>query len=543
MGKSFASVGAALPPRRDLIAAADTPAPSSGFGHSIIVPEARDRLLELFQREQLPQDVRYTLDGSLTGDLHRQQLLFQAMIDTWPRLQKSLREIQLKVRNAPWKVVPWARRGEKPTKEAETLANEVENSIWSMKPVMRKGLKGFEGTVEEIAMGYWLGHYVGEIHWQREDGMWRPQHTKTLPPRFYGYPSWDEGDDRLMLDKSGGKEGVMNLEDFPDHRFLTAVHGGHPGHPTIAAPLRALTGYWLGAVYGLKWLMQFAQHFGIPFRWAEYATGDAAAKAEVVDMMRRIGSEGWAAFPTGTKMHFLDSSKGGSSLVQRELLDLADEQCDIFILGQNLTSASGDKGARALGEVHMEVRDDIVKGVSDFVGEVLTHQLAPSIVALNYGDSRKDVPGVWAVYEEPKDEKGLAERDNALGITSGKVPVTKAWFYERHGIPMPAAGDEIYEPTADPEPPQIGPDGKPLPPKPGEKKPVPEKEEDEDSEKVEAANWNEVPDHLKADPALKDLMKRMEQAMKKGSIVDADAIADLLGAAWINAAKEEPDGE
>jgi hypothetical protein len=144
MGKdaSFAPVGMALPPRRDGVrndgdvasargwmAPGDAPdvqrdagdglgrGPALSVGRadlldeagSIIVPMARDRLLEIFERVQRPAEVASTLEGALTGQLWQQQLLFQAMIDTWPRLQKALREVKLAARKAPWRIEPQAR--------------------------------------------------------------------------------------------------------------------------------------------------------------------------------------------------------------------------------------------------------------------------------------------------------------------------------------------------------------------------------------------------------------------------------------------------
>ncbi|MCL5459863.1 hypothetical protein M3M33_14600, partial [Loigolactobacillus coryniformis] len=52
-------------------------------------------------------------------------------------------------------------------------------------------------------------------------------------------------------------------------------------------------------------------------------------------------------------------------------------------------------------------------------------------------------PEMWAKRQEVKDEKALAERDEKIGITTGKVPVSKAWYYERHGIPVPAETDDL----------------------------------------------------------------------------------------------------
>jgi hypothetical protein len=249
-----------------------------------------------------------------------------------------------------------------------------------------------------------------------------------------------------MLDRSGGMGMLDAFEDFPEHRFLVAVNGGHPGHAAVAAPLRALAGYWLAAVYGLKWLLQFAQLCGVPFRWAEYANEND--KPKICRMLESIGSAGWGAFPMGTKLNFVEARRSAEQLPQKVLIELADEQCDTFILGQTLTSSEGDAGSRALGEVHATVRQDVIEGVCDFVGEVLSYQLAPSLVTLNHGSDRSDVPGIWAVFEKPKDEKALAERDRILVKELG-MKVGKTWFYDRHGVPMPADGDEVFEPAAE----------------------------------------------------------------------------------------------
>jgi len=462
----------ALPPKREshevkTVEAAAAPNPSR-LTDGIVVTKAQDRLLELIEREQLPGDVRHTLAGALSGDLRRQQFLFQAMVDTWPRLQKALSEVKRAVRKAPWQVQAWRERGRKPKPADEKLAREIEGPIWSMKPDAARHEKGFEGMVEELAMGYFFGHHVLEVRWLRDARGYRPRAAKVVPPRFYGYPYQGHEEDRLMFDQNGGT-GAENYVDFPEHRFLLAINGGHPGHAAVAAPLRALATYWLAAVYGLKWLTQFAQVCGVPFRWAEYATGDELSKKAVCDMLANIGSAGWGAFPAGTKINFVDAGKGANTVAQKVLIDLADEQCDIFILGQTLTSSAGDKGSQALGKVHEGVRQDVIEGVCDFVGEILTHQLVPSIYSLNYGESRDELPGVWAVWPEQKDLKAEAERFSTLKGLG--IPIRKEEGYEALGLQIPADGDELlFEPLA------ATPDEQPKPGEPpakdGGKKPV-----------------------------------------------------------------------
>ena len=457
MAHGFAPVGSALPRRRDdLIEAAGASAapvapagPAGGWEGSINVPRARDRMLEFFEREQLPGDVKQTLAAALNGDLHLQHLLFVAMMDSWPKLQKNIGEIARLVSIAPWKVVPFAPRGKKAEPAAERFAAEVEEFIWSMKPRPARGECGFEGTVKALATGFYFGHTVAEIRWEKQAGAWKPRATKPLPARYYGYP-FDEApendpEDRLMLDPEG-LTGLRNLVDFPEHRFLIGVNKGHPGHPAVAAPLRALAAYWLAAVYGLKWFMSFTQLYGIPWRHAEVAssTDDNAVKSALAS----IGSNGYIVTRPGTKINILsDASASGQSLPQRELIELADKQCDVFILGQTLTSGTDGSGSRALGEVHQETKLGNVDAVADHVGEILTHQLVPAIVAVNWGEGRDELPQIWAKREEAKDEKAAAERMEIL--TRMKLPMTEAFVYEDLGVPVPAAGDKLFQPAPD----------------------------------------------------------------------------------------------
>lgn len=414
--------------------------PSLEGDGSIIAPKARDRLLELIEREQLPGDVRDTLAGALSGDLRRQQLLFQAMLDTWPRLQKNITEVLREVKKAPWEFEGWSARGSEPSDEALEKAAFVEDHFWMMKPRPAWGETGGSGLLESLAYGYFAGHQVVELRWSRDGEGTRPRAAKVVSPRFYGYPYDEDGEDRLMFNRDGGFSGY-SYEDFPEHHFLLAINAGHPGHTSVAAPLRALTGYWLAATFGLKWLLQFAQLYGVPFRWAEYA--DESSRGKVCKMLETIGSAGWGAFPSGTKVHFEDASKSASALPQKDLIDMADTQCDIFILGQTLTTSEGNSGSRALGDVHQDMRTAVIQGVADFVADTINQQFIPSILSLNYGTD-SEPPCLKARFEKVKNEQSMAERDRILFKEMG-IPVSVAWLSDRHGVPIPEEGEKLFQ--------------------------------------------------------------------------------------------------
>lgn len=534
-----------LPPRRSEIVqaaaaavVADEAVPRAGgdWSASINVPLARDRMLEFFEREQLPGDVKSTLASALHGDLHYQHLLFTAMIDTWPKLQKAIEEIARKVSVAPWKIHPYAERGGKPKAKAEKDAKEIEAIVWSMKPRAAWLEKGLEDTIKDLVRFCYYGHGVSEIRWHRGvDGAWKPRCTKTVPARYYGYPydieTGPQAEDRLMFDPEGGM-GARRFEDFPENRFLIAINTGHGGHPSTAAPLRALAAYWLAAVYGLKWFLNFTQLYGIPWRHAE--VGDVKDENAVKAALAGIGSNGYIVTKQGTKINILEKgSTSGQNLPQRELIELADRQCDQFILGQTLTSSvSKDGGSRALGEVHQDVLNSVVDGVADFVGSILTHQLIPAVASLNWGDAlHGELPEMWAKREEVKDEQALADRDEKIGITTGKVKVSKAWFYERHGVPIPADGDELLIEQEEISPPPSN--GIPGDPGAGSSQPVPphetKKGEGKPVEAADAGEWLEFKESL-------GIPRREMPQIKSG---DRAAMVNFMRSRGIETIKEE----
>lgn len=440
--KALSFLSSLIPKRGTLVTAADSS--TRGRGDSILIPLAQDRLREIFEREQGPQKVRKTLESAFSGDMVCFQLLMDAMLDSWPLLQKNIKEVGRLASIELWEAHPFAKRNQKATPEAEALADEVYDAIITgMRPEPGTSEQDFEGMIEEIARGYYCGHYVSQILWENTAGVWRPRAVQEIRPPRYAYP-W-EGEDRLKIDLSPNNDGLKYV-DFPADSFLIAINKGHGGHAAVAAPIRALVGYWLAAVYGLKWFSGFCEMFGIPWRHAK--VGDTKKDgANVARAMALLGSNGYVVTDKDATIDILEAPSTGSALPSKELLELADRTCNLFILGQTLTSGTDGSGSRALGDVHKETLENVVRAVADYAGKVITRQLVPAYIRANYGEDREDAPGIWPKREAFKDEKAMAERDNLLGITNGATPVEAAWFYERHGIPMPKAGDALFVPS------------------------------------------------------------------------------------------------
>jgi phage gp29-like protein len=416
----------------------------------VVVPPSKRHDYEIL-RKQVPQTVYNNLAGALTGDIEAQAKMFWAMVDSWPRLSSNLRDMQDAVASTFRVKAFTAAADTAPTPEAIAKAKFVEDAVFKMRGSMERNEVGFPGLVKDIVYGYYASPYVAEMYWTQDELGMYPYGAKAVPPNYYGYPRMSDNvpSDRLLLFKEGlGIDGVA----FPDHKFIIATNQSHPGHPALSSPMRVMTSYWMAATYGLEWLMQYAQLFGVPFRWAEVSNpNDMAA---VNTMLQNMGGSGHGAFPPNTKINFEQNPGAGSTLPQSVLRDLADKQCDIWVRGETLTSDEGSSGSRSLGEVHERVYLKRKQSVSRYAARVVSEQYVKDLMELNFGDI-EEMPIVEFAIPDPAGD--MARIDRMGKIIKMGIDVTKERVYEEIGEDQPEDGEELFESNIpDPVAPAIG---------------------------------------------------------------------------------------
>lgn len=416
----------------------------------------QDRLTMRLPRKLEPDHVEQILESALAGDLTQQAALFAMMEDTWPRLLKNVNEVKRAVARLPYKLDPYVDDGAEPTPEAEDKAALVRRVLKNLEPDPTTSESGFHGAIYDLLDAFAKGISVLEIEWGKDGrpwslkgGTWGIRAFRQVPARFYGYPQTGNVRDRLMLSRDGlGHNGA--LEDFPVDKFLIGRCPSRSGHPANVALLRSLAKYWVGAQYGYQWLANFAQMFGIPIRWANYEPNNESQRAAIGEMLENLGSAGWGAFPKGTELQLHEAKSTGRDNPQAYLMEVADKACDILILGQTLTTDVGDSGSRALGDVHASIRGDVIDSAAEWVEGVINDQLIPALMRHNYGETPDDCPTLSFERPRAKDAKAMAERDKILFGELG-LPVAKRFLYDRHEVPEPQAGDDLFSaPTPTP---------------------------------------------------------------------------------------------
>ncbi|MHB8520720.1 MAG: phage portal protein family protein [Limisphaerales bacterium] len=405
----------------------------------MINPAAQYRWLGLPIASYTPDLIETILRGALMGNIVYVWQMYDLMEATWPRLQKNLKEIKEEVASLPWSIQPSSPKGQKASPDAVARADALDTAIWQMRPDPAQDECDFRAMIQEVLDAWSKGLSVVELLWDVDDDsqLIVPRAAQWVHPQNYGYGP-DGG--TLMLNIGGWSQGETGWQPFPDNKFLIGVAKGKSGHPLGGAMLRALAWWWAAGNFASEWFLNFAQIFGMPLRFATYDPTRPDLVTVIMDMLQNMGSAGFGAFPAGTAIELKEAGSQGKDNPQAAILDRADTMCDLLVLGETLTSELRGGGSRAAAMVHMGILKGRKKAAADWVGALLNTQFAPAFCRLNWGDDDL-CPRFLVDLIEEQSALEMAQRDVLL-LGAG-VDLPKEWSYDRWGIPMPAAGDDV----------------------------------------------------------------------------------------------------
>jgi len=451
----------------------------------ILQPSASGRWLMPNLGAITPQYIEGVLRGAMSGNHVEQWELFDLMLDTWPELAACHAELVEGVMRKKLIFAPWCEEGEAPTEAALERQALVSAALRRMRPDPTADENDLDGTLRDILSAWIVSSASLEIDWHRVKAgsklgeIIAPRATFWVHPTFYG---WHDGRVKLKL-PSGTTE-------FPPHKFLLGIHKAKSGPAIGNALLRPLAWWWCAANFASDWLLNLAQIFGLPFRWANYDPNAPQATVDAIcNMLQNMGSAAWAAFPAGTTLELKHENVSGDHSPQGELLDRADRYARLLLLGQTMSGSqdSSKGGGKAFGAVEAGVKDERMDAAGKFACGVINNQLIPSILILNYGDD--DERPTASLSDETEAGVDDAQRDRTL---SEIMPLSISQLREKYSMREPS--DEKDSTKAKAAPPVIPP---PMPGeaphKPGDEAPeVPEAEEIEDIEADLAAKFAEL---------------------------------------------------
>lgn len=313
------------------------------------------------------------------------------------------------------------------------------------RPELRQGRweLDFDGVIKNTALAFMRGESVLEIDWgfDAEGSRWVSRRYRKILPNYYAWTTQSEQPDALMLYPNG--TGQQPCIPFPENKFIVALGETLGDHPIFANKLISLIPWYIAAEFGLKEALNFISHYAQPIKHVKY--GAAKQYEAAVNMMKKFGNNTWLVSPKSLELEIINATQSGNgSSPHLALLQAAQNQVDMVIGGQKLASGTADTGAnsRALGEVHNEVRKEVVESMADFVKRVLNTQLIPAILRLNLGELPEHLPSIE--FTDPNSHADESKLNFVMRVLE-TIPVAKQWPYEQLNIPMPEEGAELFE--------------------------------------------------------------------------------------------------
>lgn len=228
----------------------------------------------------------------------------------------------------------------------------------------------------------------------------------------------------IFLDDIGSK--VVSYQDHPLILTLGALYD-------YGLLLKAVP-YAIYKRGGFGDYAQWIELFGMPQRIGKYNTYDPKSRQLLEEAFEKAGSAPYLVIPKEAEIETLTHTQSSGNSSYDEFRKANNEEMLITILGQTLTTVQGERGARSLGEVHLEV--EASKHASDirFVQRVLNERVRP--ILERRGFNLKGGRFVFPKEAEPLSVDELVELSELIEIPA-------SYIHEKYSIPQAKDGEQI----------------------------------------------------------------------------------------------------
>jgi phage gp29-like protein len=316
-------------------------------------------------------------------------------------------------------------------------ASAAEKSLAAWVRETLQDMTFFEDMLLDALDAVGHGFAALEIEWARVEGMWLPGTISRRPQRWFMTP-WDDRDNiRLRgLDVAG-----TPLLPFG---WILHRHRAKSGYVSRSGLHRILAWPYLFKNYSVRDLMELLEIYGLPLRLGKYPAGATdEEKRALLRAVTSIGHNAAGIVPQEMMIEFKEAATTSSHSPHLSTADYFERQQSKVILGGTLTSqADGKSSTHALGNVHNEVRHDLMVSDARQLEATLTRDLIYPIVALNKGvtDIRR-LPRLSFETREPEDLKLYA--DSLPKLVAMGMPIPVSWAREKLSIPAAGPDDPI----------------------------------------------------------------------------------------------------
>jgi len=296
-------------------------------------------------------------------------------------------------------------------------------------------IDNFEDILLDMADGIGYGFSCLEYKWQFKK-QWVPESITHRPPGWFQLNNGNRN--QLML-----RDGSQNGEQLWAAGWMVHKHKAKSGYLARTGLFRSLVWPYLFKNYSVRDLAEFLEIYGLPVRLGTYPSN--ASDKDKSTLLRAVVNIGHAAagiIPEGMMIDFKDAAKGGSDPF-KYMIEWCEKTASKVILGGTLTSqADGASSTNALGNVHNEVRHDLLISDARQIAGTLSSDLIEVICRVNgwLTDSIRPPKFAFDIVEQ---EDLATFSESITKLVDVGLPIGVDYIYEKTRIPRPKEGEHI----------------------------------------------------------------------------------------------------
>lgn len=375
-----------------------------------------------------PSKLKQILEDAENGDIQAQHQLFMDIEEQDSSIAANMMTRKRSVLTLDWRIV----EPRNATPAEEKLQAEIDELFYQY--------PNLEDLFVDLMDAVGHGFSALEIQWAQVNGKWIPKGFKPCPQSWFKL----DKDDSLLLRTPANQMGE------PLRPFGWVVHR-HKSRSTQLARdglYRTLAWLYMYKHYSVRDFAEFLELYGMPIRIGKYGAGATnAEKRTLLRALAEIGHNAAGIMPESMQIELHNVANAGAASGNNPFLQMVDwceKSIARLILGQTLTSgADGKSSTNALGNVHNEVRRDLMISDAKQIAQTITQQIILPYLQINVDPNIAPHRVPYFEFDTKEYEDLSVFADAIPKLTGIGVQISESWVRDKLGIPEPQEGQLI----------------------------------------------------------------------------------------------------
>lgn len=372
-----------------------------------------------------PVQLKRLLDDADKGDISAMHALFFEMEEQDGHIFAEMQKRRNAILTLEWSIKSVKNPTPAEEKQAEFIRDYLEN------------ISNIDSLLLDLSDGIGAGFSAIAMTWDYSDGKLLPYKFDWEPQSHFKY---DIQTNEFRLLTPGNFEGEALWPDT----WIIHRHKVKSGAQARSGLFRVLA--WIFALKNFSVLdfAEFLELYGLPIRIGKYPEGTTQANRRILlNALASIGHNAAGIMPESMNVELINAALGSED-PYLAMIELCEKWISKIILGGTLTSqADGKTSTNALGNVHNEVRHDILISDAKQIAQTITMQLIGPVLQKNFPDVNL---GRLPYFEfDTREKKDLSLVVQTFDQARNIAPIKADEFYEQTGFSKPSEDDEVLQ--------------------------------------------------------------------------------------------------